>query len=80
MKNEEIQPEFSKSAMKRIFTREGAQRVGDDAAEHLLAVLNILAKEIAHHSVMFARNAGKTTINAEEVREATRLVLSDWGD
>ncbi len=69
--------EFSKVSAKRIFERAGANRVSDDAKEQLLSVLNEVAKDIAHYSVKYAKDAGKVTVSAEDVKEATEWVLSE---
>lgn len=71
-----IQPEFTKLAMKRILTREGAEKVSDEAQSQLLETLNFLAKEIAHYAVKNARNAGKKVVTARDVRDATSWIIA----
>jgi histone H3/H4 len=75
MKLGNVHPEFSPAAMKRILEREGAERVSEEAKIQLLATINFLAKEIAHHAVRIARDTGKSTVTAENVRDATKWVL-----
>lgn len=67
-------PEFSMAMMRRIFKRAGGKS-SVEAKEHLLSILNELASEIARYSVRYARNAGKSTVATEDVRNATRWVL-----
>jgi len=74
-KGEDLCPEFSKESIKRIFKRAGANKVSDDAKKQMCSVLNEIAKDIAHYSVKYAKNAGKATISAEDVQEATKWVL-----
>jgi len=75
MEIDKTQYEFSMPAMKRILIREGAERVSDEAATQLLKTLNHLAIEIAHNAIKYAHIAGKKTITAENVREATTWIL-----
>lgn len=64
------------SPMDRIMRKAGAERVSEEAAETLREVLETLALEISRDSIALAKHAGRKTVNAEDVRMASRKLLA----
>lgn len=64
--------EFSTSKMKEMIKNQGNKRVSEEAAEELGKVLEMFAGDLAEESVAVARDSGRKTIRAEDVREALK--------
>lgn len=64
--------ELGISAMYRILKKAGAERVSDESAEELRAIIEELANNIAKSAVDMALHAGRKTIKAEDIKLASK--------
>ena len=64
--------ELGLSAMYRILKKSGAQRVSDESAVELRRVIEEIAEAIAKNAVDLANHAGRKTVNAEDVKLASK--------
>ena len=60
--------ELPKAAVVRIVKKAGAERVGDDAAEAILAAAEAYIAKISAEALAFANHAGRKTIKADDVK------------
>ena len=60
------------AAMEKLLKKAGAERVSEDAKAKLIEVLEEIAEEIGEKAVRLARHAGRKTVKAVDVREATK--------
>lgn len=63
-----VETELPKAAVVRIVKKAGAERVGDDAAEAILAAAEAYIAKIAKESLALANHAGRKTIKADDVK------------
>jgi len=69
---------FSHSTLRKFFSRHVVKkktRVSDDALDLLNRVLDEVGGWIIRESERMAANGGKSTINADHIREAVKLYL-----
>jgi histone H3/H4 len=64
------------SPMDRIMRKAGAERVSEEGAEALREVIESLALDIARESIALAKHAGRKTVNAEDVKMASRKLIA----
>ncbi|MDH5807358.1 MAG: histone family protein [Candidatus Methanomethylicaceae archaeon] len=69
-------PDIAFSAIDRIMRKAGAERVSEDGVEALRDVIETLALEISREAIALARHAGRKTVNAEDVKLASRKLLA----
>lgn len=64
--------EFSISKMKQIIKNQSDKRVSEDSAEALREILEMFAGDISEEAIALAREDGRKTVRAEDVRKALR--------
>jgi len=64
--------EFSISKMKEMIKNQGDKRVSEDSAEELGNVLEMFAGDVAEEAVGIAKDDGRKTVRAEDIKEALR--------
>ncbi|WP_414837717.1 histone [Candidatus Nanosalina sp. VS9-1] len=64
--------EFSISKMKEMIKSQGDKRVSEDSAEKLGNVLETFAGDVAEEAVAVAKENGRKTVRAEDIKEALR--------
>ena len=64
--------ELGLSAMYRILKKSGAERVSDESAIELRRVVEEIAEAIAKNATDMSKHAGRKTINAEDVKLASK--------
>lgn len=64
--------EFSNSKMKKMIKSEGDKRVSEDAAVELGEILEMFAGDVAEEAIAVAREEGRETVRAEDIRKAMR--------
>lgn len=64
--------EFSIAKMKEITKTQGDKRVSEESAEELRDVLERFAGDIAEEAIAVARDDGRKTVRAEDIKEALR--------
>ncbi|MCX8170115.1 MAG: histone family protein [Candidatus Methanomethyliaceae archaeon] len=69
-------PDIAFSAVDRIMRKAGAERVSEDGVEALRDVIETLALEISREAIALAKHAGRKTVNAEDVKLASRKLLA----
>ncbi|MFB6190863.1 MAG: histone [Candidatus Nanohaloarchaea archaeon] len=62
--------EFSISKMKELIKSEGDKRVSRDSAEEMRKVLEMFAGDVAEEAIAVARQDGRKTVRAEDIRKA----------
>lgn len=62
--------EFSISKMKDIIKRQGNKRVSEDSAKELGNTLEMFAGDVAEEAIAIAKEDGRKTVRAEDIREA----------
>ncbi len=62
--------EFSIAKMKEIIKTQGDKRVSEESAEELRNVLERFAGDIAEEAIAVARDDGRKTVRAEDIKEA----------
>ncbi|MFB6213901.1 MAG: histone [Candidatus Nanohaloarchaea archaeon] len=62
--------EFSISKMKELIKSEGDKRVSRDSAEEMRKVLEMFAGDVAEEAIAIARQDGRKTVRAEDIRKA----------
>ncbi|MDD4877717.1 MAG: NFYB/HAP3 family transcription factor subunit [Candidatus Nanoarchaeia archaeon] len=63
---------LSAAAMEKLLKKAGAQRVGEDAKEELIKVLEEHAHKIGQNALRFTQHAKRKTVTAPDIREAAR--------
>lgn len=63
---------LSAAAMEKLLKKAGAPRVGEDAKEELIKVLEEHALKIGQNALRFTQHAKRKTVTAADVREAAR--------
>jgi histone H3/H4 len=71
-----IMTDIAISPMDRIMRKAGAERVSEEGAEALREVIESLALDIARESIALAKHAGRKTVNAEDVKMASRKLIA----
>lgn len=64
--------DLPKAAVVRLTKKAGAERVGEDAADALVAKAEAYIEEIAKKAYEYAQHAGRKTIKAEDIDLATK--------
>jgi histone H3/H4 len=64
--------EFSISKMKEMIKSQGDKRVSEESAEELREILETFAGDIAEEAIAVAREDGRKTVRAEDIREALK--------
>ena len=67
--------EFDLASMHRLARKAGVEKLDDDAAATLSAILENIGLVIAKQANEFARHTGRKTIKASDVKLATKRVL-----
>ncbi|MFB6145959.1 MAG: histone [Candidatus Nanohaloarchaea archaeon] len=62
--------EFSIAKMKEIIKSQGDKRVSEDSADELRKVLERFAGDLAEEAIAIAREDGRKTVRAEDVKAA----------
>lgn len=62
--------EFSISKMKELIKSQGDKRVSEDSAQELGTVLERFAGDVAEEAIAVAREDGRKTVRAEDIRKA----------
>lgn len=62
--------EFSISKMKELIKSQGDKRVSEDSAKELGEVLERFAGDVAEEAIAVAREEGRKTVRAEDIRKA----------
>ena len=60
------------AAMEKLLKKVGADRVSDDAKDQFREVLEEIAEEIGEKAVRMAKHAGRKTVKASDIKEATK--------
>ena len=64
--------DLPKAAVVRLAKKAGAERVGEDAADALVAKAEAYIEEISKKAYEYAQHAGRKTIKAEDIDLATK--------
>ncbi|HJJ89361.1 MAG TPA: histone family protein [Methanocorpusculum sp.] len=64
--------DLPKAAVVRLAKKAGAERVGEDAADVLVAKAESYIEAIAERAYEYAQHAGRKTIKAEDIELATK--------
>lgn len=56
--------------MKELIKSEGDKRVSRDSAEEMRKVLEMFAGDVAEEAIAIARQDGRKTVRAEDIRKA----------
>lgn len=62
--------EFSIAKMKEIIKSQGDKRVSEDSADELRKVLERFAGDVAEEAIAIAKEDGRKTVRAEDVKAA----------
>ncbi len=62
--------------MHRLLKKAGAERVSETAAEELRRTLEEVALRIGREACILAGHAGRKTVRAEDIRLATKRVVT----
>lgn len=62
--------EFSIAKMKEIIKTQGDKTVSEESAEELRDVLERFAGDIAEEAIAIARDNGRKTVRAEDIKKA----------
>jgi DNA-binding protein len=68
--------ELGLAAMYRIIKKSGAERVSDEAAEHLRKIIEEFAERIARQAVDLSIHAGRRTIKSGDIQLAAKNLLN----
>ena len=60
------------AAMEKLLKKVGAERVSDDAKLKLVEVLEEIGEEIGEKAIRLAKHAGRKTVKAVDIKEATK--------
>lgn len=63
---------LSAAGMEKLLKKAGAARVGEDAKEELIKVLEEHALKIGQSAIRFTQHAKRKTVTAADIREAAR--------
>jgi len=61
-----------KAPLGRIMKSNGAKRVSDEALEKFSILLNSYAEDISKHAIRIAKNSGRKTVNAGDIKIALK--------
>lgn len=64
------------SPIDRIMRKAGAERVSEEAAEALREVIESLALDVSREAIALAKHAGRKTVNAEDIKMASRKLVA----
>lgn len=64
--------EFSKAKMKEMMKEQTSKRVSEDGAVHFGEVLEQYAGDIAEAAIAEAKDKGRKTVRAEDIRDSLR--------
>lgn len=64
--------EFSIRSMRQIFKSNTTKRVSEDAAKELGEFLDDWSEEVGEEAVEIAKEKGRTTVRAEDIRDVLR--------
>lgn len=67
-----ITMEFSISKMKEVIKSQSNKRVSEESAEELGTVLETFAGDVAEEAIAVAKEDGRKTVRAEDIREALK--------
>ena len=67
--------EFGLAVMTRIMKKSGAERVSDEAANELRAILEEIAITISKHANELSHHAGRKTIKSGDIRLAYKNTI-----
>lgn len=67
-----IMADLPKAAVVRLAKKAGADRVGEDAADALVAKAEAYIEELSEKAFKLAQHAGRKTIKAEDIELATK--------
>lgn len=62
--------DFSLAKMKELIKSQGDKRVSEESAEQLGNILEIFAGDIAEEAIAQAKEDGRKTVRAKDIREA----------
>lgn len=62
--------DLPKAAVVRLAKNAGVERVGEDAAEELVAVVEAYVAKVAKKAADMAAHAGRKTVKAEDIKLA----------
>lgn len=68
--------ELGLATMYRVIKKSGGERISDEAADELRKIIEDIAMKIARQAVDLSLHAGRKTIKAEDIRLASKNVLS----
>ncbi len=68
--------ELGLATMYRVIKKSGGERISDEAADELRRIIEDIAMRIARQAVDLSLHAGRKTIKAEDIRLASKNVLS----
>ncbi|MFB6193208.1 MAG: histone [Candidatus Nanohaloarchaea archaeon] len=64
--------EFSTAKMKEMIKGEGNKRVSEESAERLGEILETFAGDVAEEAIAIAKEDGRKTVRAEDIKKALR--------
>jgi histone H3/H4 len=64
--------EFSKAKMKEMIKNQTSKRVSEEGAVEFGNVLELYAGDIAEEAIAVAKDKGRKTVRAEDIRESLR--------
>ncbi|MCQ5376773.1 MAG: histone family protein [Candidatus Methanomethylicia archaeon] len=71
-----LMTDIASSPIDRIMRKAGAERVSEEGVEALREVVETLALEVSREAIALAKHAGRKTVNAEDVKMASRKLMA----